>query len=135
MLSKSPIWKVITVIWLVLCQAGCPIITILFLKKIMLVLVFSNSEEGSVNNVIDHLIYMGAEVLRITENDIIIIKKIILDQDNFEIEFVVKNINVKYSDIFSVWFRQISQITIQDYEKSANTTVNNFLKNEIASLK
>lgn len=79
---------------------------------------FYKNSENSVNHVIDWLIHLNARYIRVTEFDSIKINEIEINNENIDFNFEINSLNLKYSEINSVWFRHIGNLKL-DVEYSS----------------
>lgn len=98
-----------------------------------MILIFSKSQEFSVNFVLDWLYHKNEPFCRITEKDTVTFNWVEIDKC-FDFEFYVNDTSYKYSEIKSVWFRHAS-IKFKVFYKNFDKKFLQFLNHEAKSLK
>ncbi|MBK7805899.1 MAG: hypothetical protein IPJ51_06320 [Saprospiraceae bacterium] len=100
-----------------------------------MIMIFTKNSENSVNHVIDWLIHLNARYIRVTEFDSIKINEIEINNENIDFNFEINSLNLKYSEINSVWFRHIGNLKLDVEYSSPKKELQGFLKSEFNSLK
>ena len=73
-------------------------------KKI--ILICSNENEAATDQVCEWLLFFNKPFIRISKDDVIDIKRVVISNEKIDIEFFVKGQLLKLSDIKSYWYRR-----------------------------
>jgi ATP-GRASP peptide maturase of grasp-with-spasm system len=107
-----------------------------------LILICSDESEASTDAVCSWLFYMKKKFLRISSKNVILIKKIIIQDDYEDILFDIDDLEYKLSDFSSYWYRRsflnfskLSNVMYHHDGIDLSNEVSTFLEKEYNSLK
>ncbi|HSD14686.1 MAG TPA: grasp-with-spasm system ATP-grasp peptide maturase [Flavobacterium sp.] len=106
-----------------------------------LILICSDVSEASTDVVCSWLAYYGKKFVRISSNNVITIKRIIIDEKNEDILFSIDNLEYMLSDFKSYWYRR-SHLKFADFKSvefnyevlDLSCEVSSFLKKEYSKV-
>lgn len=98
-----------------------------------MVMILTSEDDESSNDVIDWLRFYKTSFLRISEKNTIVYNKIVLNNNEFDIEFSINNVNYNLSDFNAFWYRRshynflVNKILV---ENLLTQKINNHIENE-----